>query len=73
MKMIIYSPQCHPRCSWLSFFSGKSIKFEENISGFFSTLWTSTVTKSMQFQGALKSFTTPAEEQGLILSYLKNK
>ena len=53
--LIIYSPQCHPRCSCLSFFSGKEIKFfEENISGFFSTQWTSTVTKllkskSMQF------------------------
>ncbi len=31
--MIIYSPQCHPRCSCLSFFSQIEIKvFKENIA-----------------------------------------
>ncbi len=36
-SLIIYSPPCHPRCSFLSFFRWKEIKvFEENISGFFS-------------------------------------
>jgi len=35
LLLIIYSPQCHPRCPCLSFFSRKEIKvFDENIAGF---------------------------------------
>jgi len=33
--LVIYSPPCHPRCPFLSFFSLKEIKvFDENIPGF---------------------------------------
>jgi len=32
---MIYSPSCHPRCPWLSFFSRKEIKvFDGNIPAF---------------------------------------
>jgi len=53
----------------LSFFGGKGIQFfEENISGFFSTLWTSIATNMLKskFQRAMKGFKGlcmfPAEE-----------
>jgi len=37
LLLIIYSPACHPRYPWLSFFSRKEIKvFDENIPAFFS-------------------------------------
>jgi len=33
--LVIYSPPCHPRCPFLSFFSLKEIKvFDENFPGF---------------------------------------
>ncbi len=52
--MIICSSTCHPRCSCLSFFSHKEIKFlEENLPGFFSIYHTSMVANDVKVKNAV--------------------